>query len=307
MIMRKMRAEKRIKLSMKNFWKKTGWLGLAVLACAICMVAQIVIGVIAMLPASFLAGIEASRLGMTDVAQITEFVADAVMEAAPIGIFAYHIVGIIGFGLWYYFGCGRPRPGKVTEVLRPKTILVVLLCGFGLNLLANAFVMLAPYFAPRAMEHYMALVEAAGFGINAFTVVASVLLAPVGEELLCRGVIFHYAKKVTTGMKNDTLAFWIANGIQALLFGVIHGNFIQGSYAFVLGLGLGVLVKRYHSLYPAILGHFVINFLSTFVMQTLLGPLPEGILWYCLVGVAGILALGAAYYLGKDKNVMATS
>lgn len=294
-------------MNMKNFWKKTGWLGLAVLACAACMIAQIGIGMIAMLPASIMAGVEAARLGMTDVAQINQYVMDATMAAAPIGVFAYHIVGIIGFGLWYYFGCGRPKPGKLTKVLRLKTILTVLLCGFGLNLLANAFVLLAPYFAPRAMEQYMRLVETAGFGTNALMIVASILLAPVGEELLCRGIIFHYAKKVTAGMKSETLAFWIANGIQALLFGVIHGNLIQGSYAFMIGLGLGVLVKRYHSLYPAILCHFLINFLSSFVMQTLLGPVPEGILWYCLVGVAGILALGAAYYVGRNKKAEVSS
>ncbi len=50
-----------------------------------------------------------------------------------------------------------------------------------------------------------------------------------------------------------------ANILQAILFGVYHGNIVQGSYAFLLGVFLGLVCFKLHSIFAAILLHMVIN------------------------------------------------
>ena len=57
--------------------------------------------------------------------------------------------------------------------------------------------------------------------------VYTIILAPVGEELVFRGLTYRFARKA--------LPFWGANILQAALFGVMHLNLFQGLYAFFLG------------------------------------------------------------------------
>lgn len=286
-----------------SVWKKLGWIGLAVLAVASCVVLQLGLGMLCMLPASVMAAAEAAGQGITDIAQIQDMSMKAMMDMAPWGVLLYHVVSLPVFGLWYYFGCGRPKPARIGRVLRPKSILAVMVAGFGMCFMSNGLVALMQYIAPKVVERYTELMEIAGLGVTVPAIIASVILAPIGEELLCRGIILHYGRKVTQGMANRRLAFWIANTIQAFFFGVIHGNLLQGSYAFLIGLILGWMCERYKSLYPAILGHFMVNFLSSFVMIYLLAPLPEGILTAIGVTVFGIAVLSAAYAISRDKNM----
>lgn len=50
-----------------------------------------------------------------------------------------------------------------------------------------------------------------------------------------------------------------ANVLQAVLFALMHGNLVQSSYAFLAGLLLGTVVKRYGKLSAAIWCHFAVN------------------------------------------------
>lgn len=277
---------------MSNFWKRTGWFGLAVAALAASMVLQIVLGVIAMLPASFLVGMQANVQGITDPIKIQEMIMEKALGAASVGVLLYHLLSLPVFGLWYYFGCGRPKAGNPVRILKARGIIATLVAGFGLCLVANGIAMMIQYLAPAVFAEYMEMMEAAGMGENPLTIFAAVILAPIGEEILCRGIVLYYGRRMAAGIGSERVSFWIANVLQALLFGIMHGNFVQGTYAFVLGMGLGLLYRRYHSLYPAMLCHFAINFLSTFVMGYLFGWVPEN-----LFGTVIIFALGAGFTL----------
>lgn len=272
---------------MKRFWNRAGWFGMAVCALLTSLVLQIVMGIVAMLPAGFLAGMEAGMQGITDIAEIEAMVMDKTMEMVPWGVFLYHILSLPVFALWYYFGCGRPKAKRLFRVLNVKCILIVLVVGFGLNLLANGLAMIMQFLAPAIYAQYVALMETAGMGESLVTIIASVLLAPIGEELLCRGIIMHCGRRMTAGIGSRRTAFWLANIIQALFFGIMHGNLIQGTYAFVLGLGLGLLCERYNSLYPVMLCHFVINALSLFVMGHLFSWVPETLISAIIVTLVG--------------------
>ena len=263
---------------MNNFWKKFGWLCLAFLPLIASLLLQIILGIVIMLPISIVKGVELGLQGVVDPAAIENVLNDVIVDASAIATLAYHVLSIPIFGVWYYFGCGRPKAVSVRKVLSIKDIIIVTIGGASLCLFANGFMLFMQFVAPKVVEQYIKIMEMAGMGTNVLTIIAAVLLAPIGEEILCRGLIFFYARKVTLGMKNKTAAFWIANTIQALIFGIMHMNILQGSYAFVLGLGIGLLYKKYNSLYPCILAHFVVNFLSTFVIGFVLEPLPATII-----------------------------
>lgn len=83
---------------------------------------------------------------------------------------------------------------------------------------------------------------------------ATILFAPVVEEILFRGLVMNALEKAKGP------AFAIIG--SALLFGIWHGIFIQSVYTFFLGLFAGFLYyKKRNIMYP-ITVHFVNNFLS---------------------------------------------
>lgn len=82
-------------------------------------------------------------------------------------------------------------------------------------------------------------------------VVAICVLAPLFEEILFRGIILRaFLQRYLR---------WQAIGYSALLFGFAHLNIYQFFLAFFLGLLLGWLYERSHSLIPCIALHSAIN------------------------------------------------
>lgn len=107
--------------------------------------------------------------------------------------------------------------------------------------------------APNLMGHYMKVMKGLGMAepsiLSMFYVV---VMAPLAEELLMRGLCLKILER--------SFPFWAANFLQALFFGLYHMNLIQGCYAFLMGLILGRLVKKYGTLKASMLCHFIINF-----------------------------------------------
>lgn len=77
--------------------------------------------------------------------------------------------------------------------------------------------------------------------------------APIVEELCFRGIVMERAR---------WLPVWASVLIQAALFGVAHMNLFQGSYAFVLGIMLGLIYVKFRSIIIVIVGHAAFNISS---------------------------------------------
>ena len=80
------------------------------------------------------------------------------------------------------------------------------------------------------------------------------LIAPLAEEVVFRGLLF--------GRLRETLRFWPAAILSALLFAGFHGNIVQGIYAFGGGLLMAWSYDRYHSLKAPYCIHLISNLLS---------------------------------------------
>lgn len=195
---------------------------------------------------------------------------ELISGTTKISMILFHLVGAAGFFLWYYLMLQKPRPklGRSIRSCGAESYIVAAVMGFLMCVFSNGVVGVESLLVPQVVEDYMEMAEQTGLGNDIFIIALSVLVAPIGEELCFRGLTMRFAERAFPKH------FWIANIWQAFLFGLLHMNWVQGVYAFGGGLVLGWIAKRYGSILPAIVMHFVVNFLSTFVIGYLLEPLP---------------------------------
>ena len=88
--------------------------------------------------------------------------------------------------------------------------------------------------------------------------IASVMIAPVIEELLFRGLLF--------GSLRTKLPVWLAAVIAAAVFGLLHAQASVMIYTFMFGLLLAWLYHRSRSLWPGILLHLLNNGVAFWVL-----------------------------------------
>lgn len=112
------------------------------------------------------------------------------------------------------------------------------------------------------------------------------------EEFACRGLIMGILRKYGDGF---------AVLMTAVVFGLMHGNFDQMPFAFMVGLALGYIVVQTNSLWIAVAVHAANNFVSV-AFTYLLSPLSADIqnLIYSLYLMAALgIGIAAAAISGK--------
>lgn len=118
------------------------------------------------------------------------------------------------------------------------------------------------------------------------------VVAPFAEEILFRRVIYKKLRGISP--------VWLAAVVSALLFGVYHGNLVQGIYAFIMGIFLAVVYEWTGSFVAPVVFHMVANHLSdiTYEFKNV------GEIVYSPYGAvtAVLLILIAMYILVKNKN-----
>lgn len=204
-------------------------------------------------------------------------------HTAEILIFV-QLLTLLVFGCWYYLGFLRRQVRAASKkVFSFRSVAGILLLSHGMYFFVSLLLMAADTLVPDIMAEYNMLMEDNGIGSLTFlSTIATLVLAPLSEELIFRGLTLHYLKK--TG-----LAFWAVNFIQAALFGISHLNPIQGIYAFLLGLVLGWLCKSFKNLTAPMLFHMFFNFAGTY-LASLLEAVPES-KWHCPLMAAACVVL----------------
>lgn len=237
--------------------KKLGWYLMSIVPLITMLVIQIIVATVMMLGWMITAGFDT---GM-----------ELYTENSVILLVWLHVWSLLITGLWYYLyvvrrqkRAGIPFAGKFTG----KSFGYTVMLAFGAQLLVGLLLTIWQLAAPDMIEAYNQMMEEAGIAeLSVLSVISTVILAPVGEEIIFRGLTIEYLKKAGAG-------FWVINVIQALLFGIAHMNLVQGTYAFLLGLTCGYVVLRYQSLLAGIAVHFVFNAYGTFatpVMELIFG------------------------------------
>ena len=122
-------------------------------------------------------------------------------------------------------------------------------------------------------------------------IIRTVILAPVAEELIFRGLLFKRTESL--------LGFWPAALISAAIFGIYHLNLAQGIYAFLFGILFCLVYRRFGNLFACILMHVCANLLS--VILEFSGA-DYGQVWIYAVVMVCCLAASAAIYFSAIRE-----
>lgn len=245
---------------MKKVFKKIGSILFCLLPFLLAFGLQLIVSIIAVVVKSFSLLAEHPEL-LSDIELYLSTLMDSIMGDFSIWISAiYAVIAALALGFWYWkkFAPKKVPKRKPGEIINLKMFVGLLALMVGLQYLSTYIVGLVYLINPNWYYTYETLMESVGFtDISVILAIYSVIIAPISEELIFRGVTLHYAKK--------TMPFWVANIFQALLFGVFHANVVQGTYAFVVGLFCGYVCYQGGSIYLSILFHMLFNIWGTFV------------------------------------------
>lgn len=201
----------------------------------------------------------------------------------------YVITGTV-FLLWYYFACIEPVGTKrfadiQTRRLSPACFLWLIPLAFAIQHVTSLLMTLIAAVMPSAMANYEELVDTSGLAeYSPVWAVATLILPPLVEETIFRGLIFQYLRRAGA-------CFFVANLIQAVFFGVFHMNLVQGIYAAFLGFLLGYLAWRYDSILVPMVMHALFNLFGTVVVDLETRWMPDIVLGFIILGSVPLMAI----------------
>lgn len=139
-----------------------------------------------------------------------------------------------------------------------KVIILSIILGFLLfilNMYIAGFSQTIIYlFGYENVNSGSAIYTMSGFYID---IILTCLLPAICEEILHRGIILRGINRLNKPI--------LAIILSSLFFGFSHLNILQFFYTFILGLFMGIIVLASNSLIPAMIIHFMNNFLSIYI------------------------------------------
>lgn len=269
---------------MKNVMKKTGWFVVSMLPVLAYFVIQLGCSGAIIVVMTVMTMLETPGLNAGELQYI---VMNRYMENIVPVLIVSQLAAVLVFGLWYYFVWGKKKRPEGTEKPKAVKILLIVLLGVAAQFAISGLLSLVDIFVPSALQEYEELMEMAGITeVTVLSLISTVILAPLNEELVCRGIVYRLAGKISP-------RFWVANIVQALAFGILHGNLVQGAYAFVLGLLLGLVYRQFRNIWLCMLLHASMNF-SSVLVEPFYGLFPESISENGAVAVLAVTMVVAA-------------
>ncbi len=190
------------------------------------------------------------------------------------------------------------RISGLIKFKKPKTcdIIPYGLLGVGLCSVANLTVSyMGSVFSNFGIEYevdYGAKPE--GFFGFMLTTIAIAVVPPLVEEFACRGIILGSLRKYS-----DSFAVLTS----AIVFGILHGNFQQMPFAFLVGLILGYATVKTKSIWTAVAIHAFNNAVSVFFDYAFMGQSIEiKNICFVIYLIISILVGFIGIYLLKDRK-----
>lgn len=229
-----------------------------------------------------------------DFMAYNEWMLDEVMAVAlPITV----ISNLLTIGLVFLYFLVRKDKFiayvNFSKVKWSDTLLVMAL-GVFMNFIVGPLLTFAMEYIPSGVaEQYMELMDAIVGAPILWVILTTSIVAPLFEEILMRGIVFNDFKKA--------VPLWLAIVIQALMFGLMHMNIIQGTYAFAIGVVFGLVYYRYRSIWVPIAMHFAFN--TTSLILDALFPTADTLLFYGAMLLIGIIGSGVVLFYMKKNYV----
>ena len=174
------------------------------------------------------------------------------------------ILSIIVFGIILYFKqknskkySDKPFASLKGEVGKKELMesIILFVGAFGITILwviLISFLSEGSSFYKGLLEsHNSTLGSLVGTESLMFSIITVAIIVPIAEELFFRGLIYGRLRQAMKPM--------VAILISSIVFGIFHGNVVQGVYAFFIGCALALVYEKTDSLLLSIFGHALIN------------------------------------------------
>ena len=286
-----------------KFLRSLGNIGMGILAMIVSVLLQLILFVPVYIYYTTIIGIHGSVTNV-DFLTLLDQIAKSIfsMDLTVYATIIWGICGIFVFSLWYRRISSTTPKVSFGRDISGYTIFGIILISIGAQLLVNYLCNILSTYFVQEFDKFTGL-----FDMSSLSTVASIIMllyaifiAPIHEEILFRGVILHYMRK--------GCPFILANILQAALFGLLHMNLVQGTYAFLVGLLLGYVFKRSKNLTATIIIHILFNLIGSF---PILKELPGNAISLNLVAAAigaVVLTIGCIvynYYI-KERDLRLT-
>ena len=259
---------------MKNFFKS---IAKAFVYFAVYFMAQILVmvGYAAVLTVQFMAEAGGAP-NPTDTVELVTMITVALMDKL-LDITFWSGVFIL-FIYWIRFAVRKKNFLKEVEIkkISKNTILPIVVTGLGLNVIVSVVISSIPW--PQEWMDAYATNSSAIDG-SLISVLTAIVMAPVLEEIVFRGLIYTRLKKGMPAI--------VAASIASIIFGLCHGTAIWIIYTTFLGLVMNWVFVKHGSLTASILFHFAFNLMG--IMLSLIPESMSFVVWILLVaGVVGV-------------------
>lgn len=214
--------------------------------------------------------------------------ADIAVEAGEFILrYAVHLTALAGvLTIITYIVMFKMRRKKFTEEvgltrLAPLRGIGMFLLGIALNFATTFILSVIPF--PKAWwDEYNAQASAMVETDLWATVVLSVIVAPILEEIVFRGLVHTRLKRCMPMLAAMIVSAW--------LFGVMHGAMIWFIYASVFGFVLAWVYEKYKSLLAPILLHLGFNLCGTVMSELETVP-------FVVCIIATLVSIGGIFYV----------
>lgn len=273
---------------MKNFWKSIGKAALYFLVYFLMQAA--VSGVYSVMITTKLTVEMMGADGSIDMELLTAKVMDVVMPQAMTLTLISSILTLLILGLVFLIRKKNFLEETSIRSMPVSGIVPVALAAVGFNIVVSKLLQIIP-FPESWIESYQQNSSMIGAGNIAVAWIATVIVAPILEEIVFRGLIYTRLKK---GMAAVAAAV-----IASLLFALSHGTIVWGIYTFLLSMILIWTFERFQSLTANICFHFFFN-LTGMVLSSI-EEMPTAVEW--VMFAVAVVAFAGGMVLIHKKTI----
>ena len=170
-------------------------------------------------------------------------------------------VSVVLFGFLYRADCSERleyREERAPRQLDGNSVLWISVASIAFSMVGNNLIDISPL--PELSGSYEETSAMLMSGSLILQLLCVGILAPIVEEILMRGIIYGRLRDM---MRPAWAIFW-----GGLLFGIFHGNIVQGVYAACFGWFLCWLMERFGSIKATCLSHMVSNMAVSLIVST---------------------------------------
>ena len=243
-----------------------------------------------------------------DMNEVSKNVLDRYYSTAVIWYFVCSLVSIVLILLVLLLLKKFRKSNLISEFgLTPRvtlkntaTLILCVLSGMALNISLSSFISVLPL-PEKWYEANAESVNSLLQGNVVFVVLSVVIMPPIVEELIFRGVFHNLLRRAIPLPEKWAIA--VSGLVVSVAFGVFHGNILQGLYTCFVSFVLIYIFESTGYLLACIFFHLGFN--GSAVLEYLLGSFynPEALVENTIIfGLIWVGLLVAAYFTSRKKS-----